>query len=207
MINGETTIHRIAPGLKCQELRSFNMNLPSPHLDDVTLARPSGTLSRRERGWWSAVCDVPLYVRRRHLFTIVLQLQPRYRKCVHFGGGAYSEVENVRTGSLRTKGAYIRGSDVRTCNLETIANRLQLPPAKRHGDRSLQKAISARTLQRRPRRAAGLSPPLRSRSHNFIPHNLPLRSVILDCSLRNVNNCSAPLPLAPLPPPYLGSCS
>jgi hypothetical protein len=202
-----TNLTRITPGLKNRGLRSRSMNLRSAPLDDVTLTRPSATLSRWERGWWWAVFAASLSVRQSALSSIVLQLQPRYRKCVHFGGGAYIEVEKVRTTSLRTKGAYISCSDVRTCNLETIANRLQLPPAERHGGRSLQKAVSARTLQRRPWRAADASPPLRSRPHNVIPHNLPLRSVILDCSLRNVNNCSAPLSLAPLSPPYLGSCS
>jgi hypothetical protein len=128
------------------------MNLPCQPLDDVTLTRPSGTLSRRERGWWTTVCCMALSVRRRTLSSIVLHLQPRYRKCVHFGGGAYIEVENVRTTSLRTKGAYISGCDVRTCNLGAIANRLQLESPERHGGRSLQKAIYV------PQSASCLSP-------------------------------------------------
>ena len=103
----------------------------------------------------------PISGRRRSLSSIVLQLQPRYRKCVHFGEGAYIEVENVRTTSLRTRGAYFRGSDVRTGNFAATANLLQLAPAERHGGRSLQKAISVPQCATGPRRAAGMSRPLR----------------------------------------------
>ena len=81
-------------------------------------------------------------VRRRALSSIVLQLQRRYRNCVQNGGGAYIEIEKVRTESLRTKGAYISGSDVRTCNFEAVANLLRLAFRKCGGDRFLKKAIS-----------------------------------------------------------------
>ena len=147
------------------------MKYLSRPLDDATLTRPSAVrlrqeatsnaVSRRERGWWSAVFQDALSVRERGLLTIVLQLQPRCRKCVHFGGGAYIEVENVRTTSLRTKGAYISGSDVRTYDFGAIAILLQLAPAERHGGRSLQKAISVPQCATGPRRAAGMSRPLR----------------------------------------------
>ena len=83
----------------------------------------------------------PISVRRCVLLAIVLQLQPRYGYCVQNGGGAYIEVENVRTTSLRTKGAYKRGCDVRTCNFEAVANLSQTRRAERHGGRSLQKAV------------------------------------------------------------------
>ena len=103
----------------------------------------------------------PIYVRRSFLLTIVLQLQPRYRKCVYFRGGAYIEVEKVRIAPLRTKGAYISGSDVRTCDFAVIANRLQLRRAERHGGRSLQKAVYVPRFAMHQRRAAGVSRPLR----------------------------------------------
>ena len=84
----------------------------------------------------------PSSVRRRGLLTIVLQLQPRYRKCVQNGGGACNEVRFARTTSLRTKGACKTGSDARTCNLEVVANRLRVRPAERRGGRRLQMAVS-----------------------------------------------------------------
>jgi hypothetical protein len=105
-------------------------------------------------------------VRQIALSTIVLQLQTRYRKCVHFRGGAYIEVEKVRTASLRTKGAYNRGADVRTSNLETVANLSQTRRAERHGGRCLQKAVYVRKIMLAPRRAVGVSRPLRRPSNN-----------------------------------------
>ena len=128
--------------MKCRRLRSDFMNNRSQPFGDVSLTRPLATLSRWERDCGDALSDGAVYARHRKLSSIVLQLQPRYRKCVHFHRGAYIKVENVRTGSLRTKGAYISGSDVRTCSLETVVNLLQLRRAERRGRRSLQKAIS-----------------------------------------------------------------
>jgi hypothetical protein len=138
------------------------MNLRCRPLINVTLTRPSGiclrqeatndAVSRRERGFGDAMSDESISVRLRSLSSIVLQLQPRYGKCAHFGGGAYIEVEKVRTTSLRTKGAYISGSDVRTRNSGAIANLLRLESPRRHGGRSLQLAISA------PEFGLGLSP-------------------------------------------------
>ena len=129
------------------------MNLRCRPFINVTLTRPAvirlrqeatnNAVSRRERGFGDAMSDESISVRMRSLSSIVLQLQPRYRKCVHFRGGAYIEVENVRTTSLRTKGAYISGSDVRTRNSGAIANLLRLESPERHGGRSLQLAISA----------------------------------------------------------------
>ena len=119
------------------------MNHHCQPLDDVTLTRPSATLSRRERGLRVTVFDIAISVRRGRLLTTELQLQPRYRKCVHFQGGAYIEVEKVRTASLRTKGAYISGSDVRTCNFEAMTNRLRFAQARRRGERFLPKVICA----------------------------------------------------------------
>jgi hypothetical protein len=151
ILNAKTTRNHNAPGLKNRGLRTVLMNLHNQPLCDVTLTRPSATrlrqeatnrsVSRWESGLLAAVFDIAIYVRQRTLSSIVLQLQPRYGKCVHFGGGAYIEVENVRTESLRTKGAYILGSDVPTCGFGVIANLLQLGQTQRQGGRSLQKAI------------------------------------------------------------------
>jgi hypothetical protein len=131
-----------APGMKCRGLRSVFMNLHCQPLDDVTLTRPSATLSRWERGWWRAGFQVAISVRRRELFAIELQLQPRYVYCVQNRGGACNEVRFARTESLRTKGACKPGGDARTCDFEAIAILLQLAFPERHGGRSLQKAVS-----------------------------------------------------------------
>ena len=119
------------------------MDHPCQPSVDATLTRPSGTLSRRERDWWQAVWSNAISVRQQALLIVVLQLQLRYRKCAHFREGAYIEVENVRTASLRTKGAYISGSDVRTCNFEAMTNRLRFAQARRRGERFLPKVICA----------------------------------------------------------------
>jgi hypothetical protein len=156
---------RNAPGLKSRGLRSTSMNLHCQPLGDVTLTRPSGTLSRRERGWLHADSAIAISVRQRGLSSIELQLQQRYRYCVQNGGGAYIDDRFVRTESLRTKGAYISGSDVRTCNFNVIANLLRLEPAERRGGRSLQKAISVPEVAVRSRRAAGVSRLLRRPSN------------------------------------------
>ena len=107
-----------------------------------------------------------LSVRQRVLFTIVLQLQPRYRCCVQNGRGACNEGRFARVTSLRTKGACKPRSDARTCIFVAAANRWQLEPAERREGRSLQKAISAPQLDRPPRRAAGVSRPLRYPSNS-----------------------------------------
>ena len=141
------------------------MNLHRQPLGDVTLTRPSGTLSRWERGWLHADSAIAISVRQRGLSAIELQLQQRYRYCAQNGGGAYIDDRFVRTESLRTKGAYISGSDVRTCNFNAIANLLRLEPAERRGGRSLQKAIYDRKIIASSRRAAGVSRLLRRPSN------------------------------------------
>jgi hypothetical protein len=134
-INAKQYSTHNAPGLKNRGLRATSMNHPGQPPDDAALIRGFAAPSPSGRR------NMAISVRQRPLLTTELQLQPRYRKCVHLGGGAYIEVEKVRTESLRTKGAYIWGSDVRTCNLEVVANRLRLRRAERRGGRFLQKAI------------------------------------------------------------------
>ena len=149
------TTTRNAPGMKCRGLRSMTMNHQrhqqrAGSVSDRSFATPirrsAPSSALRAPSPTRGEGTATLSVRRRDLLTIVLQLQPRYGYCVQNGGGAYIDDRFVRTESLRTKGAYISGSDVRTCNFEAVANLLRLAPAKRHGGRSLQKAAYVRRL-------------------------------------------------------------
>jgi hypothetical protein len=153
LANAEHHSTRNAPGLKNRGLRAATMKNKrhqqrAGSVSDRSLAAsirrsaPSSVASRHllpQEGERSRRHLIS--VRQYSLSSIVLQLQPRYRKCVHFRRGAYIEVEKVRTETLRTKGAYIMGSDVRTCRFGVIANLLQLEPAQRRGGRRRQKAI------------------------------------------------------------------
>jgi hypothetical protein len=178
----------IAPGLKNRGLRATTMNLRrhqqrAGSVSDRSLAAstrrsaPSSAALRQstpvggDKQHWlpqggEGNLQHTISVRLGFLLTIVLQLQSRYRKCVHFKGGAYIGVENVRTTSLRTKGAYISESDVRTRNFEAVANSSQTRRAERHGGRSLQMAISVPRIVVLRRRVASVSRPLRRPSND-----------------------------------------
>jgi hypothetical protein len=142
-----------APGLKNRGLRATTMNHPSQPFVDVSLTRPSAaslrqeatsnTVSRREKGWWSALQQRPLFVRQRGLFAIVLQLQWDYCCSAHGDKSAHRIGRFVRVGALTNRGAHKLRKLVRTRFAGVIANRLQLQQPRRRGGRCLHVAISA----------------------------------------------------------------
>lgn len=78
--NAEHQSHRIALGRKCRGPRATTMNHHCQPLDDITLIRRCATPSPGGRRALS------VSVRLRAVIAIVLHLQARYRKCVHFRG-------------------------------------------------------------------------------------------------------------------------
>jgi len=119
------------------------MNHRSQPLIDVSLTRPSATLSRRERGWWSAFWSMAISGRQWVLLTIVLQLQRCYCCGAHRGKSAHKIGWLVRVGALTNRGAHTLDELVRTWFAGVIANRLQLQQPRRRGGRCLHVAISA----------------------------------------------------------------
>jgi hypothetical protein len=118
-------------------------------------------------------------VRRDSLLTIVLQLQLKCCCSAHHTKSAHKTSPFVRVEALTNKGC---AQTLRICahaSRRRFCNSIAIAMTASRGRHCRHTAIYARKIAP-PRRAAGVSRPLRSRRNNITPRNLPLRSVILD---------------------------